>query len=77
MRIAHTASVMFSQFLSMGGGGGAGVSQKVHSEHIVATKVLMPRGGWVSRKVHSVHILATKSAHAHGGLGVWENALFR
>ena len=32
------------------------VSGKVHSEHIVATKVLMPMGGGVSRKVHSEHI---------------------
>ena len=40
------------------------MSGKVHSEHIVATKVLMPMGeGGGSRKVHSVHsehIVATK-----------------
>ena len=29
----------------MGEGGGCWVSGKVHSEHIVATKVLMPVGG--------------------------------
>ena len=46
MRIAHTAKVMFSQFLSFClQGGGGGVSGKVHSEHIVATEVLMPVGG--------------------------------
>ena len=42
--------------------GGGCLSGKVHSEHIVAAKVLMPkggRGGWVSRKEHSEHIVAT------------------
>ena len=55
------------------------VSGKVHSEHIVATKVLMPMGGrgWVSRKVHSEHIVATKVLMPmQGGLGgVRESAL--
>ena len=51
MRTAHTAKVMFSEFLSFcsqEGGGGVWVSRKVYSEHIVATKVLMPGGvgGW-------------------------------
>ena len=45
----------------LGGGGGSG---KVHYEHILVTKVLMPMeggwGGWVSGKVHYEHILATK-----------------
>ena len=67
VRIAHTAKVVFSEFLSFwpqGGGGVSGkkctlstlllqkcwclcvggVSGKVHSEHIVATKGLMPGG---------------------------------
>ena len=43
------------------------VSGKVHSEHIVATKVLMPMGGGVSGKVHSEHILATKVLMLIGG----------
>ena len=40
------------------------MSGKVHSEHIVATKVLMPMRGWVSGKVHSDHILATSARYA-------------
>ena len=89
MRIAHTAGVMFSQFMSFllftggvsgksalwahwcyksthahGGVGGYWVSGKVHSEHIVATKVVMPRKGGVSGKVHSEHILATSARYA-------------
>ena len=53
------------------------MSGKVHSEHIVATKVLMPVwGGGVSGKVHSEHIVATKVLMPVGrGLGVWECAL--
>ena len=43
------------------------VSGKVHSEHIVATKVLMPVGGGVSRKVHSEYIVATKVLMPMGG----------
>ena len=48
------------------------MSGKVHSEHIVATKVLMPVWGggcWVSGKVHSEHIVATKVLMAVGGGG--------
>ena len=53
-----------------GGGGGVWVSGKVHSEHILATKVLMPvggggKGGWVSGRMQysgnvpgNEHILA-------------------
>ena len=41
--LAHTAKVMFSEFLSFGSQGG-GVSGKVHYEHILATKVLMHMG---------------------------------
>ena len=61
-----------------------GVSGKVHSEHIVATKVLMPVGGgggvWLSGKVHSEHIVATKvlmlvCVCVGGGGGFWESAL--
>ena len=55
--------------------GGGGVSRKGHSEHIVATKVLMPVGG-VSRKVNCEHILATKVLMPVGGLGVRESALW-
>ena len=77
-RIAHTASVMFSQFMSFLLFTGGGVSGKVHSEHILATKVLIPMGGGcVSGKVHYEHIFATKVLMPMGGLGVWENALFR
>ena len=44
------------------------MSGKVHSEHILATKVLMSMGGgWVSGKVHSEHILATKVVMPMGG----------
>ena len=48
-RIRSIAKVMFSAFLSFcsQGGGWRGVSRKVHSEHIVATKVLIPMGGGV------------------------------
>ena len=45
------------------------MSGKVHSEHIVATKVLMPVGGGVSGKVHSEHIVATKVLIPVGGGG--------
>ena len=47
MGIAHMAKVMFSEFLScpQGGGGGGWVLGKVHYEHILGTKVLMPVGG--------------------------------
>ena len=77
MGIVHTASVMFSQFLSFllstreeGGKGGSWVSGKVHSEHILATKVLMPMGGGgVSGKVHPEHILAAKVLMPVGGGG--------
>ena len=67
--------------------GGDLVSGKVHYEHILATKVLMPMGGGggggegVSGKVHYEHILATKVLMPVGGgwgggvLGVWESAL--
>ena len=55
------------------------MSGKVHSEHIVATKVLMPvgGGGGGSGKVHSEHIVATKVLMPmQGGLGgVRESAL--
>ena len=44
---------------------GAGGSGKVHSEHILATNVLMPVG--VSRKVHCKHIFATKVLMLWGG----------
>ena len=44
-----------------------GLSRKVHSEHIIATKVLMPMG--VSGKVHSEHIVATKVLMLWGGAG--------
>ena len=53
------------------GVGGGWVSGKVHSEHIVATRVLMPvgEGGVVSRKVHSEHIVATRVLKPMGGRG--------
>ena len=53
------------------------MSGKVHSEHIIATKVLMPMGGgvWVSRKVHSEHIVTTKVLMPMGGGGIRESAL--
>ena len=56
------------------------MSGKVHSEHIVVTKVLMPMGvgwvgGWVSRKVHSEHIVATKVLMPVGGGGIRESVL--
>ena len=54
--------------------GGGGVSGKVHSEHIVATKVFRGGGGWVSGKVHSEHIVATKVLMPMGG-GGGESAL--
>ena len=41
----------------------------MHSEHIVATKVLMPVGGGMSRKVHSEYIVATKVLMPVGGRG--------
>ena len=53
------------------------MSGKVHSEHIVATKVLMPVWGG-SGKVHSEHIVATKvlmPIGGGGGLGVRECVL--
>ena len=79
MRIARTESVMFSQFLSFllsTGEGVGGVSGKVHYEHIIATKVLMPVGGRGVQEsalwAHSCY----KSAHACGGwVGVQESAL--
>ena len=58
MCIAHTASVMFSQFLSflLSTGGG---SRQMHYlanipgiEHILAIKVLMPVGGGGSGHMH-------------------------
>ena len=52
---------------------GGGLSGKLYSEHIVATKVLMPMGGgggWVSGKVHYEHIVATKVLMPMGGGGV-------
>ena len=53
MCIAHTAKVMFQSFCPSVHKGG-GVSGKVHYEHILATKVLMPvgGGGGVSGKIH-------------------------
>ena len=84
-RIRSIAKVMFSAFLSLCSQGG-GVSRKVHSEHIVATKVLMPmggRGGGVGvgcpgKCTLSALLLQNyKSGHTPGGvgLGVWESAL--
>ena len=40
------------------------MSGKVHSEHIAATKILMPMGGGVSGKVHYEHIYATSTRYA-------------
>ena len=60
MCIAHTAKIMFSEFLSCSRCGG--VSGKVHSELIVAIKVLMPVGG--GGEVHYEHILATSTRYA-------------
>ena len=73
MRISHTAKVMFSKFVSFcSQGKGGGVSRKVHYEHILATKVLMPMGGvrGVSGKVHYEHIFATKVLMPVGGCWV-------
>ena len=42
------------------------MSGKMHSEHIVARKVLMPMGGGLG-KVHSEHIVATKVLMPMGG----------
>ena len=45
------------------------MSRKVHSDHVLATKVLMPWGEGVSGEVHSEHILATKMLMPVGGGG--------
>ena len=65
MHIAHTASVMFSQFMSFflitgGGGGGVGCPGKCTLSTFLLQKSTCPWGEGVSRKVHSEHILATK-----------------
>ena len=76
MRIAHTASVMFtiSVLPSVHRGEGGWVSGKVHYEHMFVTKVLMPMevgglGG--SGKVHYAHMFATKVFMPMGWGGGW------
>ena len=77
MRIAHTAKVMFSEFLSFCPRGGGGSGQMHYSantpgnENILATKVLMPWGGghmhYLANVAGNEHILATKVLMPLGG----------
>ena len=50
-----TLNTFLLQKCSCPGGGGGCVSGKVHSEHILATKVLMPMGVCVGESVLRAH----------------------
>ena len=74
-----TLSTLLLQKCSCPWGGGGCLSGKVHPEHIVATKVLMPMGGWVGclgKCTLSTLLLQKCSCPWEGGLGVWESALW-
>ena len=67
MPIVHMAKVMFSEFPSFcPQGGGSG---KVHYEHILATKVLMPVGGLGVQENALRACSCYKSAHARVCVG--------
>ena len=69
MRIAHMASIMFSQFMSflLFTGGMGGVQEKCTLSTLLLQKCSCPWGGGVSGKVHSEHIVATKVLMPMGG----------